>query len=128
MKNVEEMSHFEQFVLYRSLEQKITSLPVGVYTADDLQGQIDSGHLFVRDEETGESRSPTLEELLENSEIPFKNLCAQVPVTLIERVNAVVSRLSIPKRQFLEYAVAHSVQIAEETLSKVGAPDQEKSQ
>lgn len=127
MKNVEDMSHFEQFVLYRSLEQKITSLPVGVYTPDELQSSIDAGHTLIRDE-TGEVRSPTLEELFENTEIPFKNLCAQVPVTLIERVNSVVSRLSIPKRQFLEYAVAHSVQIAEETLSKVGAPDQEVDQ
>lgn len=104
------MNDFEQYIQYRALAFKFGN---GSYmTPDKLQDLIDSGAL-----KGANGEQLTLVDQVWPEEL--KNLCAKVPVSLIDRIEEVISPLNISKREFVQIAVIEALNRIESICEEV---------
>ncbi len=54
------------------------------------------------------------EEVIDADVIPTKNVCAKVPLALVERLDDAISRLSMSKRLFIETAITQALDLADQ--------------
>jgi hypothetical protein len=109
------MSHFDQFIQYRALKFKFSSL--GTMTLDDLERMVAGGSVghavdgvFVP--------ATSIEEM---SSVPLRNVCAKLAFPLVERLDNALGVLDISKRQFIELAIIEALDKVDQYLVDVDA-------
>lgn len=63
----------------------------------------------------------------QNPDAPLKNICAQISLTLFERVDQTCDMLSISKRRFVEMALLEALAKADAIVSEVNPFPEEKA-
>lgn len=109
------MSHFDQFIQFRALKFKFS--PLGSYTLDDLERQIQAGAVGKNVDGVFVPAS----DLEDVSPIPLRNVCAKLSVPLVERLDNALSVLDISKRHFIELALIEALDKVDQVLEDVDA-------
>lgn len=109
------MTHFDQFIQYRALKFKFTSM--GSMTLDDLERMAENGAVG----NLVDGVFVPVSTLEEASSIPVRNVCAKLSVPLVERLDQALSVLEISKRQFIELAIIEALNKVDQVLADVDA-------
>ena len=123
------MNHFDQFIQYRALKFKFSSL--GSVTIDQIERMVESGALLHSDDDGKTVRPTTFEEACP---IPLRNVCAKLSVQLVERLDNTLGIIDISKRQFIELALIEALDKVDKVLEDIDAfeycekPEQEPQQ
>lgn len=94
------MNKFDQYIQYRALAFKYGSGLV--QTPESLQGLIDAGAMLQAD-------GTPITEVEQVWPEELKNLCAKVPVSLVEEIDSTIELLKMSKREFVEMAVREAL-------------------
>jgi len=109
------MSFFDQFIQYRSLKFKFSTM--GTLTLSDIEGMIQAGSLLYTDD--GETvRPPTFEEACP---IPLRNVCAKLSSDLVDRLDKTLDILEISKREFIEMSLIEALNRVDQQLLDIDA-------
>lgn len=109
------MTHFDQFIQYRALKFKFSSL--GSVGIDSIERMVESGALLHSDD--GKTVRPTT--LEEACPIPLRNVCAKLSVQLVERLDNTLGIIDISKRQFIELALIEALDKVDKVLEDIDA-------
>lgn len=109
------MSYFDQFIQYRALKFKFSSM--GSLTISDIERMVESGSLQ-RTDENGNVVPTTLEDACP---IPLRNVCAKLSVELVERLDKTLGILDISKREFIEMALIEALNRVDQELLDIDA-------
>ena len=109
------MSYFDQFIQYRALKFKFSSM--GSLTISDIERMVENGNLMHSDD--GETVRPTT--LEEACPIPLRNVCAKLTVDLVERLDKTLDILEISKREFIEMALIEALNRVDQELLDIDA-------
>jgi hypothetical protein len=109
------MAHFDQFIQFRALKFKFSSL--GSLTFDDLERMVEAGSLG-KEVDGVFVPAKGLEDV---SPIPLRNVCAKLSVQLVERLDNALGILDISKRQFIELALVEALDKVDKVLEDVDA-------
>lgn len=96
------MSYFDQYIQYRLLDTKFR----GTVSLGDIAEEIGSDTVKVTDSQGN------------RVDRELRNVCAKVPVSLVDRLDNTLALLGISKREFVEMAII-------EALDKVDKIEQE---
>lgn len=102
------MRDFDQFVQYRALNFKFS----GVHHLSEIES-----HLKIVGDD-GVSRPATLEDIVGGE---VRNVCAKLPVSIIDRLDNSLGILEMTKRDFIEMALVDALDRVDEILSEVDA-------
>lgn len=112
------MKDFDQFVQYRALQFKFS----GIHHA----GEIEESRIMKIRGNDGVLRPATIEDIVGGE---VKNVCAKLPIPIVERLDNLIGILDMTKRDFIEMALVDALDRVDAILNKVGAfefvrPDQ----
>lgn len=112
------MSNFDQFIQYRALHFKFSTL--GSQTLGDMEAMLQGGSLTIHDE-AGNPVEPTLENALQGTGFEIRNVCAKVPASLVAELDNTLSILQMKKRDFIEMALRDALERASKIIDDVDA-------
>lgn len=112
------MKDFDQFVQYRALQFKFS----GIHHA----GEIEESRIMKIRGNDGVLRPATIEDIVGGE---VKNVCAKLPIPIVERLDNLIGILDMTKRDFIEMALVDALDRVDAILNEVGAfefvrPDQ----
>lgn len=108
------MSYFDQFIKYRALKFKFSSM--GSFSYSDLERMVENGS--IGKEVDGVFVPSTMDEV---SPIPLRNVCAKLSVDLVERLDNTLCILDISKREFIEMALVEALNRVDQELLDIDA-------
>jgi hypothetical protein len=109
------MSHFDQFIKYKALAFKFSSM--GSFTLSDMERMVEGGSLG-KEVDGVFVPAKTLEEV---TSIPLRNVCAKLTVELVERLDNSLSILGMNKREFIEMALIEALDKVDQELLDIDA-------
>lgn len=109
------MSYFNQFIQYRALKFKFSSM--GSLTISDIERMVENGSLG---KEVDGVFVPH-QSIEEACPIPLRNVCAKLSVDLVERLDKTLDILEISKREFIEMALIEALSRVDQELLDIDA-------
>lgn len=109
------MSHFDQFIKYKALAFKFSSM--GSFSISDMERMVESGSL-------GKNVDGTFvpaQSLEDVCPIPLRNVCAKLTVELVDRLDNSLSILGMSKREFIEMALIEALDKVDQELLDIDA-------
>ena len=104
------MKDFDQFVQYRALQFKFSGI--------HHPGEIEESRVMKVQGDDGVFRPATIEDIVG---VEVKNVCAKLPIPIVERLDNLLGVLDMTKRDFIEMALVDALDRVDAILGEVDA-------